>query len=55
MSAPRLSEQGVAILLLQGACRTCISSVASIFQCLVGVAVSRMSRSVSASACKNVR
>ena len=43
-----LSEQGVAILLLQGACRTYVSSATSIVPCRAGVAVevSRMSRSV---------
>ena len=41
----RLSDQGVASQLLRGLCRACISSVASIVWCLVGVVVSRSSRS----------
>ena len=36
----RLSDQGVASPLLQELCRTCISSVASIVWCLIGVVVS---------------
>ena len=42
----QLSEQSAAILLLQEACRTYISSAASIVPCRAGVVVSRTSQSV---------
>ena len=40
----RLSKQGDAIMLLQEACRTYISSTASILPCRASMAVSRISR-----------